>query len=310
MRALVGWWSGSLITMALLAACEQPRDASPVDTTVVEPTLPPDTAALPATPRSAWIRSAGPILALPGGGPGDAIIVFPELSDTTLTETVRFAPSRAEGLALDLFDRSGLIGRDTVARMPAHEWTEGCLDWPAASLRGAPLHWTVGFVAGRVEPIPLDSIEAMPGQDSSALAATLTRLASSLADSSTSRFQGLPFRVRSAYRLPLGGGGQAVVADLVRRLTLEANPQEEHTMIIAESDTAGAPLRLVYQDRRAGAEETVEAVELLAAVRLDADRHPALVLVRLGYETTAYTLLERLGAGRWLTRWRSVTTGC
>ena len=34
------------------------------------------------------------------------------------------------------------------------------------------------------------------------------------------------------------------------------------------------------------------------------------VLVHVGYETTAYTLLERLGPARWRTRWRSVTTGC
>jgi hypothetical protein len=91
---------------------------------------------------------------------------------------------------------------------------------------------------------------------------------------------------------------------------VEANPLEEHTLLIAERDSATAPLRVVHFDRRAGTEESVEAVELLAAVRLGPDAHPALVLVHVGYETTAYTLLERLGPARWRTRWRSVTTGC
>lgn len=310
MRALVRHCGLGLVMLMALAACERTRETPRVDTTVVEPTLPPDTAALPVMPTSAWLRSAGPVLAVPGSSPGDAIIVFPGLTDTTLTDTVRFAPGRAEGLALDLFDRSGLVAQDTVARMPPHAWTEGCIDWPAASLRGAPLRWTVGFGRGRVEAIPLDSIEGMPAQDSSGLAATLARLASTLPDSAGSRFQGVPFRVHRAYRMDVGDGRRVVIADVVRRLALEANPQEEHTLMVAERDSAGAPLRVVYHDRRAGSEEAVEAVELLAAIRIGADAHPALVLVRVGYETTAYTLLERLGPDRWQTRWRSVTTGC
>ncbi|HSJ64131.1 MAG TPA: hypothetical protein VK922_09610 [Gemmatimonadaceae bacterium] len=310
MRTLAGRWGIVLVMVAPLAACEGERAATPIDSVVSEPTLPPDTAAVPVAPTSAWLRSSGPVLAVPGPNPGDAHIVFPELTDTTLTDTVRFAPSRADGLVLELFDRSGLVAQDTVARMAAHEWTEGCIDWPAAALRGAPLRWTVGFAAGRVAPIPLDSIEAMPASDSSALAVTLARLASTLPDSAGSRFQGLPFRVRTAYRMPLEGGGRAVIADLVRRLTVEASPLEEHTLMIAEHDSAGAPLRMVYHDRRAGTEEVLEAMELLAAVRIGADAHAALVLVHVGYETTAYTLLERLRPGQWRTRWRSVTTGC
>jgi hypothetical protein len=310
MRTLVRRWGVALVMVGSLAACEDTPETAVVETVASDPSLPPDTAAIPVAPTSAWLRSSGPVLVVPGGAPGDAHIVFPELTDTTLTDTVRFAPARAEGLVLDLFDRSGLVAQDTVARMAAHEWTEGCIDWPAAALRGAPLRWTVGFAAGRVAPIPMDSIEGMSAPDSSALAVTLARLASTLPDSAGSRFRGLPFRVRSAYRMPLEGGGRAVIADLVRRLTVEASPLEEHTLMIAEHDSAGAPLRMVYHDRRAGTEELLEAVELLSAVRIGADAHAALVLVHVGYETTAYTLLERLRPGQWRTRWRSVTTGC
>jgi hypothetical protein len=298
-----------LVMLVLVAACERARETPPPDTIATDPTLPPDTAAIPSVSTSAWLRAAGPVLAVPGGGPGDAVIVFPELTDTTISDTVRFESTRAEGLVLDLFDRSGRGTQDTVARMPPHEWTEGCIDWPSAALRGAPLRWTMGFAAGRVTAIPLDSIEGMPAQDSASLAATLARIASTMPDSGEVRFRGLPFRVRTAYRFHLADSTAVIVADLVRLVTVEANPREEHTLLIAERDSAAGELRIVYYDRRAGSEETLEAVELLGAVRLGADAHPALVLVHVGYETTAYALLERLG-GEWRQRWRSVTTGC
>ena len=237
-------------------------------------------------------------------------MIFPELTDTTLTDTVLFRPTRVEGLALDLFDRGGLITADTVMSMPAHVWTSGCLDWPRATLRGAPLRWTVGFAAGRVTPIPLDSIEGMPAQDSSVLAAALARAASNLEESPESRFRGLPFLVRTAYRFRADDSSTVIVADLVRRLTLEANPQEEHTLLVAERDSTGAPFRVAYHDRRSGSEEAFDAVELLGAVMLRAPERPALVLARVGDETTAYTLLEMVAPGRWQRRWTSVTTSC
>lgn len=295
--------------LVLAGACERERQEPPVDSVASDPTLPPDTAAPPIVSTSAWLRSAGPVLAVPGGGPGDALIIFPDLTDTTLTDTTRFDPARAEGLALELFDRAGRVTRDTVATMLPHEWTEGCIDWPTAALRGAPFNWTVGFAAGRVTPIPLDSIEGMPAQDSASLAASLARIASTLPDSGEPRFRGLPFRVRSAYRFRLDDSTTVIVSDLVRLVTVEANPREEHTLLITERGSAGGDPRVVYHDRRAGSEETLEAVELLAAVRLGSDAHPALVMVHVGYETTAYALLERIG-GEWRRRWRSVTTGC
>ncbi|MGI8844123.1 MAG: hypothetical protein ACR2HZ_10520 [Gemmatimonadaceae bacterium] len=302
-------WAG-LVMLAWLTGCESARDVPPVDTSFVTPTLPPDTAAIPGISTSAWDRSAGSVLAIPGSTPGEALMIFPELTDTTLTDTVLFTPARVEGLALELFDRSGLVTADTVTSMPAHVWTSGCLDWPRATLRGAPLRWTVGFAAGRVTPIPLDSIEGMPAQDSSVLAAALARAASNLEERPDSRFRGLPFLVRTAHRFRTDDSSTVVVADLVRRLTLEANPQEEHTLLVVERNSADSPFRVVYHDRRSGSEEAFDAVDLLGAVRLGAPARPALVLARVGYDTTAYTLLELVAPGRWQRRWTSVTTSC
>lgn len=308
MRAPPAFLSAALLIL-LAGACERTRDAAPTDTSGAAPMLPPDTAALPPVRASAWDRTAGALLVLSGPNPGDAIVLLPELTDSTLADTVRFDPSLADGVALDLFARSGFISTDTIATMAPHSWTTGCIDWPAAALRRARAGWTVGFPAGRVTALPLDSIEGMSRADSSALAASLARAGSNLPDDPSSRLRGLPFRVRAAWRFTRPDGGQAVVADLLRRLTLEASPMEEHTLLVAERDSAGHDWRVVYHDRRAGAEESVEAIEVLAGVRM-ADGRPALVLARSGDETTRYMLLERIAPGRWAVRWQSVTTGC
>jgi hypothetical protein len=251
-------------------------------------------------------------MAVPPGdvqdGGGQALIIFPELTDSTLADTVTFAPARVQGIALNLFDRSGLVATDTVASMQGRQWTTGCMEWPSASLRGSAPGWTVGFVAARVDPLPLDSLEATPSADSARMAVTITRLASAIPDDSQSRFRGLPFRVRYAYRAIAGDGRWIVVASLVRRLTVEASPLEEYTLLVAEGDSAS--LGTVYHERASGTEEKVESTELLAAVMLGAPRRAALVLARVGYESTRYALLERLGRGNWRVRWQSVTTGC
>ena len=60
--------------------------------------------------------------------------------------------------------------------------------------------WTAAFAVGRVTAIPLDSIEGLAPRDSARLATDLTRLASGLADDTSSTFRGLPFVVLRAWR--------------------------------------------------------------------------------------------------------------
>ena len=131
--------------------------------------------------------------------------------------------------------------------------------------------------------------------------------------------------VVAAYRFAPAPRVTAVIADLVRKLNQEANPLQEHTLLIAEGDSAaegGTPvaldsvstrgqLRTVYSERAAATEERIVTTEVLAAVALDEPGPPrsALVLGRVGYDATAYALLERTASGTWHVRWTSAT-GC
>lgn len=302
------------------AACERSRQQPRVDTTTAA--LPPlvDTAGTPPPPASAWDTTAGAVLVVRGSGTADAQVVFPQYADSTLPDTVRLDPAPIRGATLDLFDRHGLLGQARVAGAQAREWKgdSACIEWPPATMASTAAdaaelpQWTVAFVSGRAQAIPLDSIEALPRADSARLAVELTRLASALPTDPGSQFRGLPFVVRSAYRFAPAPGVSAVAAEVVRKLNLEANPLEEHTLLIAERDSADAraTFRTVYSDRTSGTEERVASTEVLAAVSLGTPRRTMLVLARASDESLAYLLLERTGAGRWRVRWSSVPTGC
>jgi hypothetical protein len=67
---------------------------------------------------------------------------------------------------------------------------------------------------------------------------------------------------------------------------------------------------VVYSDRASGSEESLITTELLAAVRLPSPPRTALILLREGFDTNAYALLERSPRGEWRVRWTSVRTGC
>ena len=172
--------------------------------------------------------------------------------------------------------------------------------------------WSVAFVHGRVQPVALDSIESLARPDSARLAADVTRLASMLPDDTSRTFQGIPFAVRSAYRFPVANGVQGVVADVVRRLNQEANPLEQHTLLVAERSAADPQARFhtVFHERSAGSEETLETSDVLAVLRYGSPVRTAIVLLREGLETSAYELLERDPSGHWRQRWVSVHTGC
>ena len=101
-----------------------------------------------------------------------------------------------------------------------------------------------------------------------------------------------------------------MAAHIVRKLTIEANPVEEHILLVAERDSTGGALRPVYSERASGSEESVETTDVMAAVALGANRTPTLVLERTGETARAFSLLERTDAGRWRVRWTSVYTGC
>lgn len=253
-----------------------------------------------------------------GGALTTAHVVFPQYRDSALPDTVRFDQTAVPTAVLELFGPTGKVGTARVGSVSATVWSgDGCIEWPAAHLElqtdGArAAGWTVAFLEGRLQPIPLDSIEGLASTDSAQLAAAITRLASTLPDDTAHTFRGVPLSVRMAYRFTAAPGVQALVADVVRTLNLEATPLEQHTLLVAErrGGTGAEGYRVVYHSRSAGSEETLETTDVLAAVRFAGSNRVALVLLREGMESSAYALLERDERGRWHQRWTSVHTGC
>jgi hypothetical protein len=123
-------------------------------------------------------------------------------------------------------------------------------------------------------------------------------------------FKGLPFRVRSAYTFRLDSIN-VVIADVVRSVNEEANPRLEHLLIVGER-TAGSNGRykVGYYNRTAGAEESTQATEILAAILIGSARRPA-VVVNIEYDDGGKLgLIERTGPGEWRATWKSAYTDC
>ena len=325
MRSLV--WYASRIGMATVvvavaasSACEKAPPSTPRhDVSAATPaesiSEPPDSA--PAS-APAWDPSAGTMLLVRGDTPSAAWVVFPQYVDSALPDTVRFDLQSLHNARVELQARNGAEDSARVGALTGTTWVgDACIEWPRATVQqattGAPSpDWSVAFVRGAVSPVPLDSIEGLTSPDSAQLAAELTRLASALPVPESRTFRSIPFAVRTAYLFSAAPGIQGVIADVVQKLNQEANPLEQHTLIVAERDSAHADstFHTVYHERTSGSEEKLETTEVLAAVRYGSSSHMALVLLRDGAESSAYAMLERDPHGRWRVRWTSVYTGC
>jgi hypothetical protein len=258
-----------------------------------------------------WNGDAGPVMIISAGNAGDTVaVVVPEATDSTVA-LLRGTSPPISGLTFDLFGRGRKV-ESSVTLSPATPFdAKGeCFSWPLAKLRSAHGSWQVGFASGHVHAIMVDSIEAMSSADSAALAASLARTAATLPIASDPTFKGLPFRVRSAYTFRLDSV-DVVIADVVRSLNAEANPRLEHLLLIGERPvgTTGK-YNLGYYNRTAGAEESTQATEVLAAIEIGAAKRPAIV-VNIEYEDGGKLgLIERAASGQWRARWTSAFTDC
>ena len=323
---MLRWLTLAMIVPLILGGCEKAERQPPTVSVEPEKEVQSDTTSV-ALPPSRWDSGAGLVFLVRDPEAQGALVVFPQYADSTLPDTVRFEQSLVRGMTVDIFNRAGLAGRMRVDSMRSTSWGEGCIEWPAAVFSSSDsgsrrASWNTAFIAGRVQAVPLDSMESLSVIDSARLVVQLTRLASAIPEPVSSSFSGLPFVVRSAYRFTAAPGVLAVVSDIVRKVNLEANPLEEHTLMIAEK-LSGDPKeewKTVYTERAAGVEERIETTDLLAAIRLSGGESPgvadrleertALLVARVNDETTAYALIERTGPGAWKVRWTSVRTGC
>ena len=102
-----------------------------------------------------------------------------------------------------------------------------------------------------------------------------------------------------------------VIADIVRSVNEEANPRLEHLLLIGERPVGVTGRYTVgYYSRTAGAEETTQASEVLAAVRIGPSRRPALVMNIEYDDGRKLGLIERTAPGQWRSIWRSAYTDC
>ena len=297
----------SLLLLTVSLSCRDSR-TSGVDSSRVS--LPPVYPRAPAGSTN-WNENAGALLLVSAGNADDsALIVLPDVSDSTIAFLHGTKPE-LNGVAVDLFGRSGKIATsETFTVVSSVDSSEGCFTWPAAKLKAAKSGWSVGFAAGHVDAVPLDSIEAMTSVDSAALAAVLTQNASTLPVTADPSFRGLPFRIRSAYTFRVDSIA-GVVADVIRSLNEEAAPRLEHLLFIGEKP-ASAPGKysVVYFNRTAGAEESTQVTELLALVTVGKSKQPAAVMSVEYGDGGRYELLARVAPSQWRTTWRSAFTGC
>jgi hypothetical protein len=304
----------ALLLVAALAACERKAPAPRNDTAVPQVTLPDSETTDSVATIAPWDSSAaGPILVIPAASPQEAMVVLPRYTDGAGLDTAHFVVDGVRGLSVDLFGHANMIGKATVASTTLPERVEDCGTWPTAHLAsaGAIAPWTVGFVSGHAEALPTDSIEGLAHADSSRLAGEVARMSSSLPNDTAQAFRGLPFVVRSLRRFEPVPGTQTIVAEVVRTLSMEASPKQEHILVVAERDSANAPWTPVHVERSSGTEEELASTYVLGVVRLGPTKRPTIVLGRDLGEGSTYSLLERSpSTKRWRVRWTSAYAGC
>lgn len=301
-------WLG--IPVLMMLACSQERPAKPAASESIKVPAP---AAVPSPGTSTgWDEAESGsvlLLSLPETV-GQAAVVLPYATDSSAGRADSQRTDSIVGNEFDLFDRSGKVALVSMGRATMPGTNEGCSTWPVASFREPPLHaWRVGFAYRTARPLVLDSLEASTAADSVSMTAEIARLSSTLTATGDPSYQGLPFVVRKAYRLKLAEK-RILVGDVLRKINEEANPREEHLLLIAEQGGTGGEYNVAFHSRVAGSEEQVRTNEILAAVEFAATGHAALV-VSFEYEDGGrVALVERTAPGVWKLVWRSAYTGC
>lgn len=260
---------------------------------------------------SGWNAAAGPALLVQGTTIDEAIALYPFADDTL--DQAHLDSASTTGITALLLGRGGARFSARLGPLP-DETESACERWLLRDVHPVTTgtSWSVGFVDGHAAPVVLDSVEVLSPRDSVALVAEASRLASTVTVRTGPSFQGLRFTAHDIRRFQAAPGVKAFVAHLIRHVNLEANPQEEQTLIVAERDSgvANGPYHLAYSERSFGKEEDVVTPEVLAAVRLGDSPQPTLVVARDQDAGVVYAFIERTGAAHWRVRWTSAPSQC
>lgn len=278
-----------VLVLAALSACARPDKPSAADSAT-----PQEPEAQPAVRswQGSWTPELGELLVLPSDS--DALVVYP---DDPSPATLASGPVTLLSAAGDTVARAVTVTLDDTLQ---------CGDAPLAHVpQGTPGGWSLGLRGATVVPVRVDSIESLPGADSAKTVAELARLASAITATSRSRFTGLPFSVVQARRFQLGAS-QVLAAHLVRRLPQEAEPLEEHLLVIAERARPQSPYATRFSQQSQGSEETAQYFDVVGVAR--AGDVTLLMLARDASARTEYQILERSAAGEWRVRWTRVVS--
>jgi len=263
-----------------------------------------------------WDSSAGPVFLAIGPNATTASVVFPQLASDAEVESTKLDPGPFKGIEFDLLANGRLVSGARVAAVVPLEPPEECSGWPMVQLSDISSDtlsrsWVVGFERDHVLPVAYDSITALPSADSSQLAVEIARVASVVPLDTVAELRGLPYQVRRAYRFALSPGVEGMVAEVVRSLNQEANPTQEHLLLVAERDSASrGRWEVAYSERTAGGEEVLESTEVLVIGRFAVGRDVFVLLARYVGDGVVYAMLERTAGRRWRLRWTSPYVGC
>ena len=291
--------------LVAIAGCERGDDTQQRTDT----TLPPSVGAVESLPPGEvvrrWESSAGTVLLVRDDSVTRAI--YPTL--TQLDSTAELDEGLVRGFIAEAVGTDGAAGSVRVRGFAPID--EECAVWPAVTLSSDSARgWTVAFQRGVAVPIALRPIEALPSADSARLAAQLTRLAATLPNDTSRAFRGLPFVVRAAHGFAPEPAMEAAVAEIIRRVNVEANPREETLLLIAERDGPAGEWRVAYSERASGDELHVERATPLAAVKIGAEGRPTMVIERSGADWVTYAFVQRQANGSWRKTWESAYSGC
>ena len=292
-------------TIIAFTACEPGRDAGQQTDTTLLPTM----GAVESLPGGEvvrrWESSAGTVLLVRDDSLTRAI--YPTLLQ--LDSTAVLDEGVIRGFVGEAVSPDGAAGSVHIRGFAPID--EECAVWPAVALSADSARpWTVAFQRGVASPIALRPIESLASPDSARFAAQITRLAASLPNDTSRAFRGLPFVIRAAHTFAPEGTAESVVAEIVRRVNVEANPREETLLLIAERDAPGSDWRVAYSERSSGDEMNVERAMPLAAVRIGSGARPTLVIERTGADWVTYAFLQRDHVGAWRQSWESAYSGC
>ena len=252
------------------------------------------------TGPTGWHRGAGPALIAPvPGSVVDVMIVLPDVSDGTASDTTSFDLDLLPDRKLDLLGagsrpETGEIVADAASAVD-------CGIWPTARLQRVPTRpWRIAFAEGMVLAAPLDSL-LTDSVGAQRLAGQAARLAGAGA------FSGIPFTVRSAYRASFGER-RVLAGEVFRRINSEANAREQRVFVVIEKSARETPERVVHHETSAGSENDVTAVEILAAAWIDGQ--PSLVTAYESERGIRFGMITADSAGNWKRVWRSARASC